>query len=115
MTQAEERLKLAYNKGFGWRTLVADKAVTSSAQKIISLASHGIAVNSETARPMVRYLADLENENMMSIPERHSVGGWATYGATGFHLMWPGWNLTGTLTSGICSVRSNPAAWFRPG
>jgi hypothetical protein len=70
----EERLKLAYNKGFGWRTLVADKAVTSSAQKIISLASHGIAVNSETARPMVRYLADLENENMMSIPERHSVG-----------------------------------------
>ena len=70
----EERMKLAYNKGVGWRTLVADKAVISSAQKIVQLASRGIAVNSETARPMVRYLADLENENMMFIPERHSVG-----------------------------------------
>lgn len=70
----EERLKLAYNKGFGWRTLVADKSVTSSAQKIVQLASHGIAVNSETARSMVRYLADLENDNMIFIPERHSVG-----------------------------------------
>lgn len=70
----EEKLKLAYNKGFGWRTLVAEKSVTSSAQKIVQLASRGIAVNSETSRLVVRYLADLENLNIRVIPERRSVG-----------------------------------------
>ena len=70
----DEKLRIAFNKGFGWRTLIADKSVTCSANKIVSLASSGIAVNSETARQMVRYLADLENENLLQIPERRSVG-----------------------------------------
>ena len=61
----DEKLRIAFNKGFGWRTLIADKSVTCSANKIVSLASSGIAVNSETARQMVRYLADLENENLL--------------------------------------------------
>lgn len=70
----EEKLKLAFNKGFGWRTLIAEKSVTSSKQKIVQLASRGIAVNSETSGMMVRYLADLENTNIKFIPERRSVG-----------------------------------------
>lgn len=112
----EERLKLAYNKGFGWRTLVADKAVTSSANKIVQLASHGIAVNSETSKAMVRYLADLENENMLSIPERHSIGRLGYIPGYGFSPYVEGLEFDGDASFRhlFRSVRSHgdPAFWL---
>lgn len=72
-----EKLKVAYKKGGIWRHIIAEKEVLAS-NKIISLANTGIAVNSENAKYLIRYLHDIENINYDRIPEKKSIGrcGW---------------------------------------
>lgn len=73
-----EKLKLAYKKGSHWRTVIADKKTLASSNSIIQLADVGIAVNSENAKWLIKYLADIENLNYDKIPELNSVArcGW---------------------------------------
>ncbi len=73
-----EKLKIAFRKGRTWRTIIADKRTLASAQAIINLADMGIAVNSENAKYLVKYLHDIENLNYDLIPEYNSVSrlGW---------------------------------------
>lgn len=73
-----EKLELAYRKGKGWRKVICDKRTLASANSIVSLADYGIAVNSENAKHLVRYLTDIEHENFDRIEEVNSVGrlGW---------------------------------------
>ncbi|WP_294465554.1 DUF927 domain-containing protein [uncultured Ruminococcus sp.] len=73
-----EKLKLKYRKGFVWREIIVDKEVLASSPKIVGLARYGIAVNSENAKNLVRYLTDIENLNFDVIEEKSSVGrlGW---------------------------------------
>lgn len=69
-----EKLVLAYKKRGGyWRTVTVEKKVLASATSIIALAEYGIAVNSENARALIRYLADVENLNLEIIPEVKSI------------------------------------------
>lgn len=69
----EEKLTLAYSKGKKWRTVVVSKDITANANKITQLATRGIAVTSENARLLVRYLSEIENLNYDRIPEYNSV------------------------------------------
>ncbi len=69
-----EKLVLAYKKrGGGWRTVTVDKKTLASTTSIVALAEYGIAVNSENARALIRYLADIENLNLEIIPEIKSI------------------------------------------
>lgn len=69
----EEKIVLAYSKGKKWRTVVVSKDIIANANKITQLAARGIAVTSENARLLVRYLSDMENLNYDRIPEHSSV------------------------------------------
>lgn len=73
-----EKLKIAYKKGFRWRSIIVDKKTLASNTSILQLADFGIAVNSENSRYLVKYLTDLESMNYDRIPEISSVGrlGW---------------------------------------
>lgn len=73
-----EKLKLAFRKGRQWRYLIADKRTLASANSIVNLADMGIAVNSENAKYLVKYLHDVENINYDQIEEKNSVSrlGW---------------------------------------
>ena len=73
-----EKLKIAYKKGRGWRSIIADKKTLASANGIIDLANCGIAVNSENSKYLVKYLHDIENLNYEAIPQMNSVSrlGW---------------------------------------
>ena len=73
-----EKLRLKYRKGNVWREVIAEKETLASASKIVQLAACGIAVNSENARELVKYLADMEALNYDIIEEVKSVGrlGW---------------------------------------
>lgn len=79
-----EKLKINYRKGFTWREIIADKETLASANKIVSLAKYGIAVNSENAKNLVRYLTDIENLNYDTIEEKNSVGRLGWIGNHGF-------------------------------
>lgn len=74
----EEKIKIAYKRNGIWREIIVPKVVVSSANRIVSLAGYGIAVTSENAKYLVRYLSDVENSNESSIGVQYSSSrlGW---------------------------------------
>ncbi len=74
-----EKIKLAYcRRGGVWRYIIVDKKTIASRQSIVGLSEYGIAVNSENAGLLVRYLTDAESYNIDRLEEINSVGrlGW---------------------------------------
>jgi len=73
-----EKLKIWWRKGKTYRTGIFDRKTLATASGIVALADHGVAVNSESAKTLVRWLHDVENLNYEQIPEKQSVGrlGW---------------------------------------
>lgn len=74
-----EKINLAFRKGKNWRETIVDKKTLASSNLIVSLADYGLAVNSENAKHLVKYLTDIEHFNYDKIPEVNSVSrlGWA--------------------------------------
>lgn len=70
----EEKIILAFMKSNRWRTLTASKETVAVSSKITQLAANGVAVTSENAKTLVRFLCDIENRNLKVIPEKESVG-----------------------------------------
>lgn len=73
-----EKTALWYKPGKTERTVIVDKSVLASPQSIIKLADRGIAVTSENAKALIKYLSDCEALNYDKIPEKRSVSrlGW---------------------------------------
>lgn len=74
----EEQIKLAYKRNGRWEEIIVPKTMVTSANKIVSLSGRGIAVTSENAKYLVRYLADVENANENYIVVQYSTSklGW---------------------------------------
>ena len=61
-----EKVKIAFSRGKNlgaWRTLIVERKIISSANKIVELSDYGISVTSETARNLVNYFQDCEAAN----------------------------------------------------
>lgn len=78
----EEQLKLAYKRNKKWEEIIVPKDLVATASKITALSKKGIAVTSENAKFLVRYLADVENFNDGSINVQYSSSklGWIKEG-----------------------------------
>ena len=74
----KEKVKLAFKKNGRWQEITVDKGVIASASRIVGLASYGVAVTSENAKYLVRYMSDIENLNAGTIEHRTSTSkfGW---------------------------------------
>lgn len=74
----EEQMKLAYKRSGRWNEMIVPKTMITSANRIVALSGRGIAVTSENAKFLVRYLADVENANDNVIPVQYSSSklGW---------------------------------------
>lgn len=74
----EEQIKLAYKRNGKWQEIVVPKVMITSASKIVALSSRGIAVTSENAKLLVKYLSDVENGNDDYIDVQYSTSklGW---------------------------------------
>lgn len=72
------KVKLAFSMGRRWSSIIEDRSTVSDSHVIIGLSRYGIAVNSENAKYLVRYLSEVEQMNYDLIPEVSSVGrlGW---------------------------------------
>ena len=73
-----EQIKLAYKRNGIWHEIVVPKSLIASASKIVALAEQGIAVTSENAKLLVKYLSDVENQNdnFIKIKRSTSKFGW---------------------------------------
>lgn len=74
-----ESLEIAFRRGnMAWRTLTAGSETLASAQKVIGLAKSGIAVNSENAKELVKYMTDIVSDNINDMPIQSSTSrlGW---------------------------------------
>ena len=75
----EVKLELAWRREGGrWRSRTFPKSLLASATGIVSLAAADIAVTSENARALVKYIADLDSLNYNLIPVERSIDrlGW---------------------------------------
>ncbi|MDD4096613.1 MAG: DUF927 domain-containing protein [Oscillospiraceae bacterium] len=72
------KVKIWYRPGRYEQYVIVDRSVLASPQSIIKLADRGIAVNSENAKALIKYLSDIESLNYAAIPEKRSVArlGW---------------------------------------
>lgn len=72
------KVKLAFYTKKKWDYIIVDKSTIASSQAIVKLSDAGIKVNSENAKFLVKYLAEIENLNEDKIPENNSVSrlGW---------------------------------------
>lgn len=72
------KVKIAFSLGRRWNYVIEDRSTISDSRSIIGLSKYGVMVNSETAKPLVRYLSEVEQLNYDDIPEVASVGrlGW---------------------------------------
>lgn len=78
----EEQIKLAYKRNGRWEEIIVPKTMVTSANRIVALSGRGIAVTSENAKYLVRYLADVENANEAHINVQYSTSklGWIRNG-----------------------------------
>lgn len=74
----EERLEIAFRKGYQWRSCVVEKSIIASSNSILQLSNKGVLVNSENARDLSTYLMQIEQFNYDLIPEQKSIShlGW---------------------------------------
>lgn len=68
----EEQLLIAYKRNRSWKEITVPKDIISSASKIVALSKLGVAVTSENAKLLVKYLSDVENLNEDDIPVQMS-------------------------------------------
>ena len=80
----EAKLEIAFQRGKSgkWKTITASREQLSSAQKIVGLSKQDIAVNSENAKEVVRFMGLLESKNYDELPIQNSVShmGWLADG-----------------------------------
>jgi len=74
----EEQIKLAFKRNKRWEEIIVPKVMITSASKIVALSGRGVAVTSENAKLLVRYLSDVENRNSDHIGVQYSSSklGW---------------------------------------
>ncbi len=94
----EMRLEMAFKRGNRWRNVVIDRATLASQQKILDLSKLGVAVDSDNAKELVKYITFIESQNYDKLGETNSVSrlGWIT--GQGFSPYVEGLRFDGDLT-----------------
>ena len=78
----DEQLKLAFKSNNRWEEIIVPKDLIATAGKITALSKRGVAVTSENAKLLVRFLSDVENFNDNQIQVQYSTSklGWIKSG-----------------------------------
>lgn len=73
-----EKIKLAFFKDSKWQYITVERSVVANKSNIIQLSDRGIEVNSENAKDLVAYIADVVSLNANEIPVSRSTDrlGW---------------------------------------
>jgi putative DNA primase/helicase len=78
----EERIELVWKRDGGMQRLVADSSIVFNSRTLTSLRDHGLPVSSESSGKTVKFLSDLEAQNLDTIPLERCTerAGWISAG-----------------------------------
>lgn len=68
-----EKIKLAFFKDNRWQYITIERSMVANKSNIIQLSDRGIEVNSENAKDLVSYIADVVSLNAKEIPVNRST------------------------------------------
>ena len=73
-----EKIKLAFFKDNKWQCITIERSIVANKSNIIQLSDRGVEVNSENAKELVSYIADVVSLNAKEIPVNRSTDrlGW---------------------------------------
>lgn len=73
-----EKIKLAFFKDNKWQYITIERSIVANKSNIIQLSDRGVEVNSENAKDLVSYIADVVSLNAKEIPVNRSTDrlGW---------------------------------------
>ncbi len=94
----EMKLEIAFKRGSRWRTIIISRSVLASQQKILDLSNLGIAVDSDNAKELVKYITYIESQNYEKLGEINSVGRLGWIDGQGFSPYVDGLRFDGDLT-----------------
>lgn len=94
----EMRLEMAFERGGRWRNIIIDRGTLASQQKILDLSKLGVAVDSENAKELVKYITFIESQNYDKLGETNSVGRLGWIEGQGFSPYVEGLRFDGDLT-----------------
>lgn len=95
---SEMKLEIAFKRGSKWRTIIISRSVLASQQKILDLSNLGIAVDSDNAKELVKYITYIESQNYEKLGEINSVGRLGWIDGQGFSPYVDGLRFDGDLT-----------------
>lgn len=77
-----QKVRIAFCRNGIWREHIVPKVIIANRSKIPELAGIGVAVTSETAKSLVKYLSEVEQLNLETIPEIKATAkmGWCEDG-----------------------------------
>lgn len=77
-----QKVRIAFKRSGRWQEHIVQKVIIANRSKIPELAGVGVAVTSETAKSLVKYLAEVEQLNLDIIPEIRATAkmGWCEDG-----------------------------------
>ena len=77
-----QKVRLVFYRSGRWQEHIVPKTIIANRSKIPELAGVGVAVTSETAKSLVKYLAEVEQLNLDVIPEVRATAkmGWCEDG-----------------------------------
>ena len=77
-----EKVRIAYFKDGYWQELTVEKGTISTVNAITTLANHGIEVNVNNAKELIKYLSDVISLNTIDIECKESIDrmGWVDEG-----------------------------------
>ena len=72
------KTEIAWARKGNWQSMIVPQAVVASNSKIVELADYGLPVTTENARPMIKYLSELDTANEDTVPTHLSSSkmGW---------------------------------------
>ncbi len=76
----EEKMEIAFLRDEKWHTYIVQRSVLFQSRAITQLADIGITITSENAKQIVRYLGDLEAENIDMLDMKKAVTQLGWYG-----------------------------------
>lgn len=76
----EVKIEIAFKRGMNahWATAIFDKSTLANSRSITALAGYGVAVTSESAKELVKYLDHMESANFDALPVENTTDhlGW---------------------------------------